>query len=143
MGSIPAGARVDRFIVRIVRCTEGLEDIFARTGAGVKVTGLDQSIQRFPVERQTPTLIVGSARPAAIRAFLPLKAEPAQVIEHGLHKLRTATDAIEILIAQDEDPLLLSRAFLGDPERARVAQMQITRWGWCQTTAINGGVNFQ
>ena len=64
---------------------------------------------------------------ADVRAFLPVKTEPAQVLEHGLDELRFAARAVEVFIAQDQRATGCLCALLCDPERASVTEVKIAR----------------
>ena len=100
-------------------------DVLARAGAGIDVAGGAELVQGVEMKLATFGLIVGSERAAAIRAFLPVETEPFEVFIHGRVKFRAATGDVEVFVAQDKDAVLSACALLGDPERARVAEMQI------------------
>ena len=69
-----------------------------------------QFFQRGPVIIHPFALIIWRKRPADVRAFAPREAEPLQIFKHPCHKLRLATVAIQIVVAQDQRAAVLPRA---------------------------------
>ena len=79
----------------------------------------------------TFALRVGTKGAAAVGTFRPGDSEPAQVFDHGLHKLGATALLIEVFVAENQRSAVL-RASLGcNPERARVSEVEKTcgRWG--------------
>ena len=91
MNSRTACARIDWFVFRFVGRGGGGSEDFAGAGAGIDGSRSAQFLKSGAVERKTVALFVRAEWPAAIGAFLPSKAEPAKVFEHGGDEFRPAT----------------------------------------------------
>jgi hypothetical protein len=122
----PTGARINQFFIRDMRSAYGGLDVLARAGAGIDGAGSEQTVKRGAIERDARALKVGSEPTAAVRAFLPLEAEPAKVFEHGGSEFRPATIGVEVFVAENELAGVFARALLRDPKRAGMAEMQKT-----------------
>jgi len=75
------------------------------------------------IEFEPLALRVRSAWAATIRPFLPLKAEPAKVLEHSRDKFRSGARTIEIFIAENQHSAWAPGSLLSDPERAGVPKV--------------------
>ena len=75
-------------------------------------------------------LNVGCERPADVRSLLSDDPQPAQVLHHGLREVRTRALQIQVLVAEDEHPLVLLRAPVGGPEGAGVPQVEQPGGRW-------------
>jgi len=84
-------------------------------------------LHRGQVKLAPLALAIGSERSAAIRPFLPFKAEPLQVFEHGADKLQLETLGVQVFVTQHQHAAARLGALLGNPECARVAQVQVAR----------------
>jgi hypothetical protein len=71
----------------------------------------------------TLVLAIRSEGSAGIRSFLPSEAEPTQVFDHGVIKVRLGSIGIEIFVAQNQSSLGGERAQVRDPEGAGMAQV--------------------
>jgi hypothetical protein len=121
-----ARPRVDRFIIVFrVRRAGGGGDVFPRTGAGINESGGAELIERSAVETHAFALIVGRKRSPTVRAFLPLEAEPFQVVEHGGDEFWFAAGAIQVFVAEDQFAAVQNGALLRSPESPRVAEVQV------------------
>ncbi len=120
-----ASARINEFVVGGVRRARGRLNVFPRTGAGIDVARVTESLESGQVQMRAFGLIVGTKRAAAIGAFLPLEAEPFEVFVHGGHEFQTATGGIEVFVAQNENAVLGAGVFLGSPKRSRVPEVKI------------------
>ena len=83
-----------------MRGAGGGPDVLARAGAGIDETAGAEFLQRRGVERPAFTLGIGGARAAAIRPFLPLKTEPSQVFDHGVHEFQLEARGIQVFDSQ-------------------------------------------
>lgn len=111
-------------------------NVFSRTRAGINETASAQLFQPRAIKIKSFALIVRTERTADIRTFLPLKSEPAQVLEHRCDVFRFAARAIQIVVAQDEHSAIFNHALLSDPERSRVTQVQQPGRGGRDASAI-------
>ena len=110
-----------------MRRAGGRPDVLARTGAGIDETAGLQSFQRGAINVHPLALIVRRERPAAIRAFLPFKAKPSQILDHGRDKFHFVAGGIQILVPQNQRAAIFPRPLLRRPKCPRVAEMQIAR----------------
>jgi len=84
----------------------------------------------------TFALRIWSEGATAVGTFRPGDSEPAQVFDHGLHKLGATALLIEVFVAEDQRAAVL-RASLGcNPERASVSEMEKTCGRWGEASAI-------
>src|SRR5207247_10730757 len=109
-----------------VRRAERVENIFARTSAGIDKAAGFQLFQGSPIKVEPLALSVRTDCAAAVGSFLPLKTEPAQVFSHRRDKFFLAARAVEVFVAQHERAADFLGALLGNPKSARVTEMQIT-----------------
>jgi hypothetical protein len=113
-----------------------LRDIFAGTRAGIDQAACSQLLPGIEIVRSAFALGVWAEWAATIRAFAPGDSQPAQVFDHGLHKLGTATLGIQVFVAEDELSALLSAALGCNPECAGVSEMEKTGGRWGEASAI-------
>ena len=135
-GTLAAGARINRLVLAGVRRLDRPEHILARAGAGEDLTRSLQLFESSPVERHSLALGIGPEGAADVRSLIPSEAEPLQVLQERVHKLRTHAGAVEVVIAQDQLAAGGSGAGLGDPESAGMAEVKIAGGGRCQPPAI-------
>ena len=119
------GGREDRFGV-ILRMRGGQRpgDVLAGLVARINRTG---GLQLAPDLREpglTLRLHVRPAGAAHVGAFLPVEPEPAKVRHRGLRELRPATGGVEVLRPVNQGPAITPRAFGGQGERPRMADVQ-------------------
>ena len=85
------------------------------------------TIQQTPpgltIEVVALALRIRSEGSALVRPFLPLQAQPTQILDQGVIKVRLRAVGIEILVAQDQGPSGGLRTLLGDPEGTCMAQV--------------------
>ena len=89
--------------------------------------------QPFFVNRATLLLAIGRVRSTDIRPFVPVQAQPAQVLEQLAHERLGAASLVGILDAQDEPAARLARSQEIEQRRAGIAQMQMARRDWAQS----------
>ena len=94
-----------------------VEDIAARAGAGENATG--------GVEGGEGGAVAG--QPGALRddGFVPGEAEPAEVCEHGGDEIEAEAEGVEVVVAEEEVTAGGAGAFGGEPEGARVAEVEV------------------
>ena len=99
----PARSGINRLVivVRVRRARGGL-DVLARTGAGINEIAGAQLFQRGAVKIHPLALIVRRKRPADVRAFAPFKTEPAQILQHRVHKFHLVARGVQIFVAQNQ-----------------------------------------
>ena len=115
--------RVNGFVVGggrgggFVRGGNRIEDIAARAGAGEDETG--------GVEGGEGGAVAG--QPGALRddGFAPREAEPAEVGEHGGDEIEAEAEGVEVVVAEEEVTAGGAGAFGGEPEGARVAEVEV------------------
>ncbi len=131
---------VNRFVVgrSLVRGAGGFEDVAARAMAGIDEAGGVEFFEDGSVERASGLLVVGRVGAAEVGAFLPHEAEPAQVGEHGFDEIEAEAGRVEVVVAQDERAGGLPCALGGDPEGARVPEVQVTSRGGRETASVGG-----
>src|SRR6185503_6257734 len=71
-----------------------------------------------------------------VRAFLPDKTEPSQIIQHRADEFRLRACRVEVFIAQHENAALFTGALLREPKGPRVTKVQVTRRGRRDTSAV-------
>jgi hypothetical protein len=128
IGAGTASARIDGLVIAIVRSGGRLFKILARAGAGESEARIAQLAPCRQVMRPAFALRVGAVRAAAIGAFRPAKAEPAQVLQHGVSKFGAATLRIEIFVAQDQRACILLSSPGSNPKGACVADVEQASW---------------
>src|SRR5690349_16929085 len=106
-----------------MRCAGGGGDVLAGAGAGINEAASAQFLQGCSIMGEALTLIVGREWPSAIRAFAPIKSEPAQVFQHCGDKFRFAAGAVQVFVAQNQSAAASAGAFLGNPESSGVSQV--------------------
>ena len=119
-----APPRINRLIVTIVRRGSRLRHILARASARIDQSPVTQVSPSLKIVRPTLTLRVGPVSAPAIRTFAPLNSKPPQIFEHVMDEFRTTALEIQIFIAQDQLPAVLSSALSRNPEGASVTEMQ-------------------
>jgi hypothetical protein len=72
-------------------------------------------------------LRVRRMRPAAIRPFVPLNTQPAQVFEHSRNKFWTAAIGIEVFVAKYKNAARFPRPFRRNQKGTRVAEVENSR----------------
>jgi len=97
-----AGAGINRLVLAGVRGLESAQDVLAGAGAGIDEAACEELVEGRVVRLAALALRVGAGLSATVRALLPLEAEPAQVLDHGGHKLRTAAGVVEVFIPQNQ-----------------------------------------
>src|SRR5580658_5158415 len=97
-----------------------------------------EALERGPVERNPLALVVGGVGAADVGALVPGEPEPAQVLEHGPREIHPVARGVEVVVPQDQGPAGLLGPPGGDPERARVAQVQVAGRGGREAPAVWG-----
>lgn len=122
VGQPPTGARIEASGIA-VRRDQRLGDFGTRTKAGVDELLLFQLVQRFAVER----------RPLGLddRIAIMIEAEPFQVLENAVDKLRPAAAGVQILDAQQEPAAAVPGT--GVAQRSRIGMTEV------QTPGRRGG----
>ena len=136
---LPAGSRIDRLFIFQMWRTDGLLNVPAGTGAGINQVARAQFFQCLAVKTHPLALVVRGKSAAAIRAFAPRKAKPAQIFDHRVHKLHFEARGIKVFIAQNQLTAVCPGTFLRHPKGPRMAQMQISRGRGREPPAIHGG----
>jgi len=119
---------------------QSAQDVLAGASAGVDGPEGTQVVEVLSIEVDAGALIVGGERTANVRAFIPGKAEPFQILNEAVDEFRANAGAIEVFVAQNELAGGGPGAFLGDPESAGVAEMDIAGGRRSEAAAIPFGV---
>ena len=82
-------------------------------------------LQGLAVKRETLLLIVRREWAADIRAFLPVKTKPMQILDHRRDKIEMPSCRIEVVVAQNQFSPGRPGAFLRDPKRTRMTEVKI------------------
>jgi hypothetical protein len=120
----PTPPGINRLIIAVIRRPSRQRHILARTSTRIDDPNLPQSLPRLQIEVSPLALRVGSARPSAIRPFLPGNSQPAQILDHRIDEFGTAALRIQILISQSQRSVPLGGSLRGNPERPRVSDME-------------------
>src|SRR5262245_40375076 len=84
---------------------------------------------------QALRLTIGTVHAADVRPFVPIKPEPAQILENAdLGFLRRSLD-VGILDAQDERPVLAVREKPVEQGSARVTDVKVTGGTWSESNS--------
>ena len=116
-----------------------MRHILPRTSAGINQAAVAQLPPGCEIVLSPLALRIRAVRPSAVGTLNPADPQPAQILDHGLDKLRTASLRIQILIAQNQSPSARGRPLRRNPERARMAEMQQSSRRRCQPPAITSG----
>jgi len=81
-------------------------------------------------------LNIRDERSADVRAFVPIKPEPVQIIDDRIGKFSAAAIAIQIFDPQNEPTAGFAGTFLRPPECHCVTNVQKARRRWCDTAAV-------
>jgi hypothetical protein len=84
----------------------------------------------------TFALRIGTKGTTAVWTFRPGDSEPAQVLDHGLHKLGPAALRIQVFVAENQRSAVLRASLRCNPERARVSEVEKTCGRWGEASAI-------
>ncbi len=95
----PAG--IHWLVIHVIRRSRRLRHVFSRANTRINHAEIPQLSPRFEIVPPPLTLGIGTSWSAAVRAFDPLDAQPSQIFEHRLHKLRPAALRIQIFVAED------------------------------------------
>lgn len=125
--------RVNGFVVGrggggFVRGAEGFEDIAAGAGAGEDPAGGVEAGEGAAVEREAVAL--------ADDRLGPGEAKPVEVLEHGGDEIEAEADGVEVVVAQEERAAGGAGALGGEPERARVAEVEMAGGRGSEAAAI-------
>jgi len=118
------GTRIHGLLFALVWRAQGAQHVLPGARARIDEAAGAELLKGRDVMGDPGALVVGRIRPAHVRPLTPAQAKPAQVLEHRIDKLRTATWAVEIVVAQDERAARGRCALLGDPKRARVTEVR-------------------
>src|SRR5262249_20029691 len=108
-----------------------------RAAARIEMAAPRQFLPRSKIVQPARMLLIGRVRSAHVRTLLPFDSQPAQIGEHGLDKFRAAALPVQVLVAKDHDPVVDPRALVGRPKSARMPEVEISRRGRCNASAID------
>ncbi len=100
VGAGATASGIERLVISFIRRGRRHGDVFARACARINCPQVAQLAPSRQVKRSPLALRVRSIRATAVVAFVPADAEPTQILEHRIHKLRLAALGIEILVAE-------------------------------------------
>lgn len=93
-------------------------------------------LQSVQIVDSTFALRVGTKGTAAVGTFRPGNSEPAQVFDHGLHKLGPTALLIQVFVAENQRSAVLSAALGCNQEGTRVSEVEKTCGRWGEASAI-------
>ena len=134
---VPACPRINRLLFSGVRRCQGPQHILSRAGAGINQALGAELLKRGAINSHSFTLRIRPKRPAHIRALLPFKPKPMEILNRGGNKLGFASGEIQIIHSQHDHAVAFAGALLGHPKCPRMAQMQIARGRRRDASAIN------
>lgn len=136
-----------------MRSGQRVRHIRPRVCAGVDNTSLFQSLPRAKVGTPSLGLHIGREGASDIWPFLPVDAQPGEVVQRCLHKLGAAARGIEILYTQDKGSTCRPRTLGGERKGAGMTDVKESCGRRRQAPAIGGpchaqrglpvGINFQ
>ena len=94
-----------------------------RAGARINPLGGLQLLQGFLIERQPLRLHVRRVRPADIRAFVPIQAQPSQIVQRLLRRPALDSRRIDVLHPHDHSPAARPDRQPSQQVRSRIAHM--------------------
>lgn len=133
---MPTSPGIHRFVFSRVWRGEGAQHILPGTSTREEQAVGAKPLKSGAIERQSLALRIWRVRTAAVGAFLPANAKPAQILEHRADKLGATTGTVEIVVTKDELPLLRSGPLMRGPKSTRVPEVQVTRRRWREAAAI-------
>ncbi len=134
--SKPARTGINGFVVLSMRRLQGAPDVLPGTFARInEALGL-KSFESGAIQLEPLALVVWSKGAPAVGPFVPLEAEPAQVLEHGADKFGFAPGPVEVFVAKQESAALRACALLRGPKSSRVAKMKETGRGGGDSATI-------
>lgn len=132
-----ARSRVDRPLLARVRSTGRTPDLGAGAVTEIRLSSALEPLESLAIERGSLGLPVGSPRPAHVGPFVPIEAEPAQVVELLALASRPYPRGIEIFHAYHE-PAARRASFQPRQERAGGrSEMQVPRGRWRKPTSVH------
>jgi hypothetical protein len=135
----PTCPRIHRLIIPLIRSPRGHPHILPRTRTRINHPPLAQRLPSPQIMPTPLTLRIRTTSPAAVRPLAPLNSQPAQIFIHCRHKLRPTALRIQILIAEDQLAMMLSRPSSRNPECPRMPQMQQPSRRRRKPTAVASG----
>src|ERR1035437_10088778 len=136
LGIRSACAWIDWPLIGGMRGLEREPDVLPRAAAGIDPAANPKLLKSCLVEGVSLALFVRPKMAAAIMAFLPLKTQPAQILQHRFGKSHLGSNRVDIIAAQNQNPLSLHGPLLGRPESAGVTDVQVARRGGRQSATI-------
>ena len=150
-----SGARLDRsgglratgpgiagaFVVAAMGRAGGAGHLGARAGAGIRASLGQQTLDRGVIVAAPLALSIREKGPAHVRAFVPVEAQPAQIVEQ--HRLAVGDDACGVQIFQPHHEGCAARARRQPRQqrRARVADVQPPGRAGCIATARSAAID--
>src|SRR5690606_29240223 len=119
------------------RAGDGLE-LAPRAGARIQPAVFEQPADRFFVQRDPLALPVRAVRPPDVRPFVPVEAEPAQIVEERRLILGLAAVPVDVFDAQHENAAGLAHMQPGDQCGEGVAVVETARRRWRIAAAFHG-----
>ena len=132
-----AGSRIGGPLGAVGRACVPLQ-FLAAAGAGVGEAPRLQHGQRRLVHGSPLALAVGAGGAAAVGAFVPVEAEPAQVVQHPRLRAGHRARGVDVLHPQDEQALVARAVLAGQQGRAEIAGVQVA--GGAGGVASHGAV---
>jgi hypothetical protein len=131
VGGRTEGFGVDGFVVEM-RGAGGFGDIAAGAGAGENQAGGVEAGEGGTVEREALALGEDGA--------VPVEAEPAEVFLKSGDEFGAAAGGVEVVVAEEERAAGGAGALVGDPESARVTEVEVAGGGRGQPPTVVGGI---
>src|SRR5262249_21149238 len=120
----PAGSRVARAFVALVRGARNAGDLGSRAVAEIGMAGARKQVQVGLVERSAAGLLIRCRWLGGAWSFIPGNAEPAQVVEHGFAGAGLDEGWVEIFDAKHQGSAERASAGCAEQERCSAAEMQ-------------------
>src|SRR5690606_32074712 len=96
---------------------------------------LQQLLRILAVHGLAVALAVGAVGAAHVRAFVPLKAQPAQRFENLVLGILRGAGLVRVLDADDELPAMAARKGLVHQRHVGGADVRLAGGGWCDADA--------
>src|SRR5205807_5898584 len=120
---------------RPVGCAGDAGNLRARAVTRIHEVSIDEVLQVEGIDFLPLALHIGCVTPTNIRSLVPIQTKPAQVSEHVLCCCRSHTGPVQVLNTHHELTTSAASEKPGQQGSTQVAEVQITCWTGCISTA--------
>ena len=120
-----------------MRSAQGRGQIFSRTATGIEEAALTQFLPSSEIDAVSLALDVRCIRASDIWPFLPIDAEPAQVVEHSRGIFCATSIRVQVFHTHHKGARCGDRPLVSREECACVADVQIACRRWREPATIH------